>query len=273
MGRLPNFLIIGAQKAGTSWLNQKLCQHPRIFLPKTKDQAFFCWCDKPDALTLEQYREGFEPGPDEIAVGEATAAYFWTGSGSHWDIKPDGYCADIPKRVADTLGRGTRLILSLRDPVDRTVSAYLHHIAMGDLDPGVSLLDAGDFSGLIDIGFYAAHLRNWLRYFPLEQFLVLGYEQDIAKYHRETLRRVFGFLGVDPDWQVKDPEQVVFEGRARIWRDGGVWVPVNEYPTVPAHEQRQIEGHPYCRLVDSSTIAKLRKIYANDQAELQDLVF
>ena len=272
MGRLPDFLIIGVQKAGTSWLHRKLRSHPEIFLPSIKDQAFFCWREGPNVLTLEEYRESFTSHGDAHALGEATAAYFWTDSGSRWDVKPEGYCADLPKAVLDILGEDTRLILSLRNPVDRAVSAYLHHIALGDLDPGVDLLDAGDFGGLVDIGFYAAHLRNWLRYFPLQQFLVLSYEQDIAKQPWETLRRTFDFLGVNPDWQVEEPDEYVFEGRARVWLDDEVWVPLKEYPSAPVDRQRQISGHRYCRRVDRPTIKKLREIYAQDQAELQELI-
>jgi len=272
MGRLPNFLIIGAQKAGTSWLHQKLRLHPEIFLPPVKDQAHFYWDEGPHASTLEQYSTGFDPALECQAVGEATAAYFWTGSGSQWDVKPRGHCANVPKRVLDTLGRDTRLILSLRDPVDRAVSAYLHHIANGDLDPGVSLLDTGDFVGLIDMGFYAAHLQNWLRYFPLRQIHVLIYERDVVQHARDTLPRVFDFLDVDSGFHVQEPEQIVFLGRQRVWSDGEVWVPPDEYPTVPGQQQRQIDGYRYCRYVDRPTVNKLREIYAPDRVQLQGIL-
>ncbi len=272
MNKLPDFLIIGAQKAGTSWLHYHLRLHPEIYLPKAKDQGYFCWCEGPQALTLEQYRQFFESGAEGQMVGEATAAYFWTDSGSRWGSKPDGYCEDLPKRVLDTLGGDTRLILSLRDPVERAISAYLHHIALGDLDPAASLLDAGDFIGLIDIGFYAAHLQNWLRYFPLQQFLVLNFEQDIEKHPHATLHRVFDFLGVDSGCQVSAPERPVFEGRERLWLDGEVWVPLAQYPAAPEDAQRQIDGHTYCRRVERSTINRLRDIYAADQDLLKELL-
>jgi hypothetical protein len=272
MARLPNFLIIGAQKAGTSWLHQKLRLHPEIFLAPEKDQAFFCWQEGPHVVSFEHYKQGFENATESQVTGEVTAAYFWTESGSQWGAKPAGYNPDVPKRVLDTLGPETRFILSLRDPVDRAVSAYLHHLATGDLDPSISLLDAGAFSGLIDIGFYAAHLRNWLQHFPLQQILVLIYEKDIVQHQRETLGRVFNFLDVDASWKVPEPEQVVFLGRERVWQDDEVWVPFDSHPNAPGHDQKNIEGRNLCRRVDRSTIHQLREIYARDKLELQNLL-
>lgn len=272
MARLPDFLIIGAQKAGTSWLHHHMRRHPGIFMPEAKDQGYFCWCDGPQALTLEHYQQSFDPAAMGQLIGEATAAYFWTGSGSQWDIKPEGYCPDIPGRVLDTLSSDTRLVLSLRDPVERAVSAYLHHIAFGDLDPAVSLLEAGDFIGLLDIGFYAAHLRNWLRYFPRRQFLVLDFEKDIRQQPDASLQRVFGFLGVDVAWQPGGVEQPVFQGRQRTWLEDSVWVPAEDYPGGLSGDSRQLDGRTYRCLVDRQTINTLREIYAQDQELLQGLL-
>lgn len=272
MNGLPQFLVIGAQKAGTSWLHHNLRRHPGVFMPAAKDQGYFCWCEGPQVLSLEQYRQFFEARTASQVAGEATAAYFWTDSGSQWGSKPDGYCADVPKRVRDTLGKDIRLVLSLRDPAERAVSAYLHHLAFGDLDPGISLLDAGAFIGLIDIGFYAAHLRNWLRYFPRDQLQVLDFEQDIVQRPDVTLQRVFDFLGVDSTVKISGVQRPVFEGRERIWLEDEVWVPLSQYPAAPASERRQIDGDSYCRRVDRSTMDRLRDIYAEDQDQLKKLL-
>lgn len=241
-------------------------------MPKAKDQGYFCWHEGPQALTQKQYRQSFAPSNTNQLLGEATAAYFWTDSGSQWGTKPKGYCADIPGRVLDILGGEVRLVLSLRDPVERAISAYLHHIAFGDLDPALSLLDAGDFIGLLDMGFYAAHLGNWLRHFPLQQFLVLDFERDIRQDADTTLQRVFDFLGVDSAWQPTETRQPVFQGRERLWLGDEVWVPLDQYPGAAAHLRRQIDGHTFCLRVDRATIARLREIYAQDQLRLRELL-
>jgi hypothetical protein len=272
MSTLPEFLVIGAQKAGTSWLHQNLRQHPGIFMPEAKDQGYFCWVEGPQAISPEDYQRNFDGGRGGQLAGEATAAYFWTSTGSPWDVKPAGYCPDIPGRVKHALGEEVRFLLSLRDPVERAVSAYLHHIAFGDLDPAVGLLDAGGFAGLLDIGFYAAHLRNWLRYFPRENFLVLDFEHDVVAQPHRTLQSVFEFLGVDAGWQQGDAAQPVFEGPERVWVEDEVWVPAGDYPDGLSDEIRQINARPYRRLVDRSTIDTLREIYAADQAGLPGLL-
>ena len=272
MSALPGFLVIGAQKAGTSWLHQNLRRHPGIFMPEAKDQGYFCWTEGPQAISLEEYLRGFDDCRDDQLAGEATAAYFWTATGSPRDVKPAGYCPDIPGRVHDALGQDVRLLLSLRDPVERAVSAYLHHIAFGDLDPAVSLLDAGSFIGLLDIGFYAAHLRNWLQYFPRAQFLVLGFEQDIVAHPHETLRRVFEYLGVDTGWSAGAADRPVFPGSERTWLADEVWVPVGDDPGDALGELRRFSGKDHRRLVDRTTIRTLREIYAADQAELFELI-
>ena len=272
MTGLPEFLIIGAQKAGTSWLHRNLQKHPGIFLPETKDQAYFCWCEGPEAISLEQYRKEFSACAPGQLIGEATAAYFWTESGTQWGAKPEVYCDDVPRRVLDTLGGDTRLVLSLRDPVQRAISAYLHHIAFGDLDPRTSLLEAGDFIGLLDIGFYAAHLRNWLRYFPLQQLLVLDFEQDIVQSPDATLQRAFDFLGVEPNQVINAAQQAVFAGSERLWLEDEVWVPLEQYPQAPPNQQKKINGRSWCRRVDASTIENLQSIYTDDQQRLRELL-
>jgi hypothetical protein len=270
MTGLPGFLVIGAQKAGTSWLHSNLRRHPGIFMPEAKDQGYFCWVEGSQAIGLEEYRRNFDGCHEGQLAGEATAAYFWTSTGSPWDVKPEGYCPDIPGRVKNVLGRDLRLVLSLRDPVERAVSAYLHHIAFGDLDPAVNLLDAGSFMGLLDIGFYAAHLRNWQLHFPREQFLVLGFEQDIVARPRATLTRAFAFLGVDADYHVEEAAQPVFEGTERIWLEDEVWVPAD--PVRATSATRRIDGRSYRCAVDRTTLQTLREIYAQDHAELGQIL-
>jgi hypothetical protein len=194
---LPDFLIIGAQKCGTTWLHQWVRRHPDIYMPEGKDGGFYGYEKADMEAALDKYARQFADGRGYARVGESSAAYFWTRTGSAYDIRPERFTSDIPARVRWTLGPDARLILSLRDPVERAVSAYLHHIRHGDVRPDTSLMDAAGYVGLVDMGFYARHLGNWLRHFPLEQILVLILEEDIVPDPRASLRRVFRHLGVD----------------------------------------------------------------------------
>ena len=108
-GRLPNFLIVGAMKSGTSSMAAYLRDHPQVWLPPEKELAFFDRTHRTD--DVDWYRACFAPARDEPAVGEATPTYMLRRSSI--------------ARMADLLP-DARLIVLLRDPVDRAYSHYWH---------------------------------------------------------------------------------------------------------------------------------------------------
>lgn len=193
----PGFLIIGAQKCGTSWLHQQFSVHPRLFLPARKELEFFSYEPHLTDPGLSQYRENFAAAQRRLA-GEATASYFWTWSDSPWCNMPDGFQEDIPGVVRAALGADLRLILCLRDPVDRALSAWGHYLAHGELDPALPFREACRYGGIVDMGFYARHLSRWLEAYPAEQILILSLEQDIIADPFRALRRSSEFLAVEP---------------------------------------------------------------------------
>ncbi|MEL6494226.1 MAG: sulfotransferase domain-containing protein [Cyanobacteria bacterium J06623_7] len=136
--RLPNFLIIGTQKGGTTWLHANLKRHPEIFLPNGKKELeFFSYYEKKIAdYGLSDYLKHFNQFEDLIrlekpkAVGEATPSYFWSIDANREWSNPtnEHFNTQIPQAVRTILGAKTKLILCLRDPVHRAISAYFHHI-------------------------------------------------------------------------------------------------------------------------------------------------
>ena len=108
--RLPNFLIVGAAKSGTTTLASHLSKHPDVYVPPAKELYFFerdeLWDKGPD-----WYAEQFASAGDAIAVGEATPGYMFYP----WSVE----------RIAQLLP-GVRAIVCLRDPVERAYSHYLH---------------------------------------------------------------------------------------------------------------------------------------------------
>jgi len=89
------------------------------------------------------------------------------------------------------------LILILRDPVHRAVSAYYHHIWRRRIPPRTPLSEAADRYGILSMGFYHDHLTEWLKHFDLDRYLILCFEEDIVRNPERTLERVFRFLEVD----------------------------------------------------------------------------
>lgn len=187
--RGPSFLVVGAQKAGTTWLYGMLREHPEVFVTQPKSLYFF---SNPQvyAKGLGWYREHFRGGRGYPAAGEFTPNYFWEEPGASFD---DG--SNVPERVQRAYP-DARIIVTLREPVDRAVSAYYHHIRAGRVQPRQQLRDVRGQHGILSMGFYDEHLERWQACFSEQQLLVLIYETEIAKNREETLRRVFRFLDV-----------------------------------------------------------------------------
>lgn len=196
----PTFLCIGAQKSGTTWLARAVKQHPQVSPGKRKELHFFNHEDA-YARGLGWYESQFRKSPRTVATGEFTPNYWWT-VGTPTTFHYLG-CAD---RVADAYP-DLQLIVCLRDPVARAVSAYFHHLNAGRYAPSVGLLEAIErYPDIREFGLYATQYAAWLARYPAERFLVLVYEEDIAPDAAKpsTLDRVFAHLGVEPGFEPAD---------------------------------------------------------------------
>ncbi|HWC31681.1 MAG TPA: sulfotransferase [Actinomycetota bacterium] len=189
-GRLPTFLVVGAQKSGTTSLVHYLGAHPDVFaLP---DEVHFF--DRNFERGTDWYREHFRAAGRERHVGESTPEYM--------------YAQEAPRRIADTLG-DVRLLAILRDPVDRAYSAYWHNRTRGHeqlafeeaLDAEQCRLASGDESvamrfAYVDRGRYAAQLRRVREALPEAPLSVTLFER-LRDERVETVRSLYRFLGVD----------------------------------------------------------------------------
>ena len=201
---LPDFLIIGAQKAGTTALYAYLRRHPHVTGPPWKEVSFF---DRHYARGERWYRGNF---PNVLLargalVGEASPSYLFHPL--------------APERVA-TLVPHARLIVLLRNPVDRALSHYHHEVALGreplSFEEALAreeertrgevermLADGAYFSDpwwnytYIGRGRYAEQLERWLAVFPGEQLLVLT-SDELGGRPAQAYSRVLGFLGASP---------------------------------------------------------------------------
>ncbi len=192
---LPNTLIIGAQKSGTTWLARRLAAHQDTYVaPREVD--FFNNEDHFAAGT-DWYGQFFEGQGDKKIRVDKTADYLWT-------THPTLFCQKIPERIAATLP-DAKLIVALREPVARLVSALNHHIEKGRIAPHAdfdSLLlgedrAVGERFGLISHGFYADQLEVYFDHFSRAQVKVFVYEEDIVKAPDNTLSHLAAFVGLD----------------------------------------------------------------------------
>ena len=205
VGTLPNLLVIGAQKAGSTWLHERLAIHPDVFMSEPKELRFFGNRDKTDSEQgLAEYRLKFSEGEKARYRGESTPAYFWShdpNSRYGADLKRSNL--DIPAVVERTLGNNTSLILSLRNPVSRAISAFYHHYKAGNISSGDTLKTHGHRWGIIDMGFYQRHLEAWLAYFDQDRLHVVLFD-DIVQQPEDVTARLYRNLGLSTD--VYDPD-------------------------------------------------------------------
>lgn len=213
--------MIGAQKAGTTWLYEVVRQHPEVSVPISKEINFFHRAEL-YAKGISWYLQQFENDPRATAIGEIAPNYLWT------QVDP----AEMPEyqllrdapAVVHSHFPDVRLIASLRDPVDRAVSAWYHHIRAKRFPPSKRLRDCMNLYGITTMGHYDVHLSNWLRYFSRDNLLILFYEDDFAEGRKaETLKNVFTHIGVTPEFQPQGINERVnerkshFDMRTRQW--------------------------------------------------------
>ena len=185
---LPNFLIIGAAKAGTTTLHAYLRPHPEIFMPARKELRFFAYGGTGDdysypVKTLEEYEGYFAEAGDATAIGEATPRYLRTPAAA----------GRIKAQIPDC-----RLVISLRNPVDQSFSAYLMGLRNGSVAPGTSYLAAIAAHPNFLRG-YAADLENYFGLFDRAQFHIIRFE-DLVRDPLAVAGALYGFLGVATDF-------------------------------------------------------------------------
>ena len=188
--RLPTFLIIGAMKAGTTSLYHYLGAHPQVATTSYKAPEFFV-AESNWRRGIDWYRQQFPvTGPEVRAVGEASNAY----------AKYPRH-AGVPARIAAHLP-DVRLVYVVRDPIARIRSHYQTKVAEGSEKAPFS--DAVFANHIyLDYSRYAMQIEQYLEHFPREQILVITSE-DLRASRESTVRTVYEFIGVDPDFSPAD---------------------------------------------------------------------
>jgi Sulfotransferase domain len=187
-----DFAVIGAQKSASSFVHACLAAHPHVYMPPGEQPAF----------QDPWWRDG--AGPRDLVRNLQLAA-----SGRLLGIKrPDYLCLpEIPERFY-RVAPASKLIVVLRNPVDRATSAYFHYVRMGffpNLQPdvGFRLLLRSALDDLfprspeiLRFGLYGEALERWLHFFPRHQVLVLTHA-GVRTNATHLLRSVYDFLGLD----------------------------------------------------------------------------
>ena len=209
---MPDFLVIGAGKSGTTSLNNYLKQHPQVFMCLRKEPNFFALeIPHPDDYELQssrdyyyqsvsdidEYQKLFQGAREDQLLGEVSNTY----------LNSELACDRIQHYLP-----GAKLIAILRHPAERLYSRYYHLVREDVLDNLTwdQLFDRNTEwwkrQDLVDEGFYYKHLKRYYDNFPAENIMPVLYE-DFTEKTGEVVREIFKFLEVDTDADV-DTETV-----------------------------------------------------------------
>lgn len=196
VGRTPEFIGLGAQRAGTSWIYACLYEHPTVCVP-VKEIHFFS--------RERNWPRGYEwyEGIFERCSPDATAGEFSTS-----------YLADptTPERIHRRYPE-VRLVASLRNPVKRAYSNYMNDIMAGVVKAKTPFREAlKEHPEYLEQGRYAAQLERYLQYFPRAQILILIYE-DSLRDPLSFIRTIYRFIGVDSSFVPSMIDARINEGR------------------------------------------------------------
>ncbi len=295
--RLPDFLVLGVPKAGTTSLYEYLREHPDIFLPKRKELHYFTVDElrkrtagpgDRDAVrelpaTKAAYREHFTGVSGEKRVGEVSPSYFY-----HID--------SIAPRLREELGDGIQVVVVLRDPVSRAISNYKHQLRLGyeseplaravALEPERAASGYGDFWQYSGHSLYADKVRSILDQFPREKIRIILFE-DLVSNPEKTLRELYEFLEVDASFVPDSIAQKFNEGG--VYKKGAIsrylarphytktWIK-NALPDSWAERARRAKDRILRRQIvpmeppSSSDLADLAQLFQEDVSRLRGML-
>ena len=179
----PNFLVVGAAKAGTTWLYSCLEEHPEIFVPKSKELHFFSY-PRLYEKGVEWYESFFSACTTEKTVGEVSTSYLPS--------------SEAPARI-HAYNPDVRLVFILRHPIKRAYSHYCMDMRIGkvsrDINSGLTLK-----CPYVAWGLYFQQITRFMNLFPQSQIKIFLFE-DIKNNQAKLLHDLYSYLEVDSSIQ------------------------------------------------------------------------
>jgi hypothetical protein len=284
--RMPNFLIVGAAKSGTTSLYRYLRQHPDIFMPEWKELSLFIGdsfgplhrAKKPD-----YYQKAFSKVQNQTAVGEASTAYLFDET--------------APKLIKEQLGT-IRIIILLRDPVAMSYSLYNHQLrkegetienfeaALAKVegrrrDPEFKKKCYGWHANYYyyQRALYYQQVKRYMDTFGKDNLLVILFEELVSET-LSVVKKTFQFLGVDdtvvPEIKVHNPAGSILN-IPMFWKDTGLFLKTYQFvfsrnliKKVP-HLLRNIGRKPP-QPINEVVAKRLREKFYEDICHLEGLI-
>jgi len=287
---LPNFLIIGAQKAGTTWLADKLRQHPDIFIPRR--ELHFFNLKKNFEKGIEWYEHQFKGAKSGQKIGEKAPNYLWiTSEAENQQARRQQHRADIHRSIHQYLPKA-KLIVVVRDPVRRATSAINHYRRQGEMSPlwAIDEILFGQHKsiaeryGVFDMGRYYHQLQAYYQCFDSSQIMVVVFEENIARNPKRCLQEVCRFIEIDDTFKFSRVQSKV---NAFVDRRVGTALLTHLPPTRPFFtwatrkrpgiidrlDRTPLMGNRMTKQVPSdAVISQLYRFYTKDNQKLFDLL-
>jgi hypothetical protein len=198
-GALPNLVVVGGLKCGTTSLHHYLNLHPEVEMSRPKELNFFV------------AELNWPLGPDWYASHFSGRASVRGESSPHYTNRPR--FEGVAERMRSVVG-DARIVYMVRDPIDRMLSHYLHNVGGGYDDRTLADAFADPESAYVTRSRYFFQLEPYLEEFGPERIEIVGRE-ELKRDRPATMRRVFAFLGVDPDFSSEQFEREWETGTAK----------------------------------------------------------
>lgn len=260
--KLPNFIYIGPDKAGSTWLFKVLEWHPDTYVTSCKDTQFF---DNYYEKGLDWYKKQFNPRGEYKVISEISHNYL--------------YSEKVARRIQDHLGN-INLMVTLREPTERAYSAYLY-LLKHDLYRGTFKEAISDVEEIKEHGNYLSNLNTYLELFGKENVYVAVFD-NLKKDPTAFATNIFRFLEVDHKGLPQRLTQKtlpaaqprsrwishVVKRLAWIFRDTGFPSLVGKIKTSPLVHRILYKPHDNKPSPDEDAVRYLRSYYSDMVIEL-----
>lgn len=178
----PTFIGLGGQKCASSWLYRVFNDHPDAFVSRPKEINFFSTFYE---RGFQWYESHFTAAMGRTAIGEISPSYLpdWNAPARAHDYDPN-----------------LRILVALRDPVERAYSNHLHDIRLAYYKGSDLTFEAGLANNpmYLEQSRYAQHLSRWLEFFPMDRMLIV-LQEEIRADPQAQARRIYEFLGISTE--------------------------------------------------------------------------
>ena len=205
--RLPDFLIIGAMKAGTTTLYYDLLDNPAVYMPSTKEPGNLLTDEVGTPRGRRAYGQLFKSARSDQICGEASTTY---------SKLPD--YEGVPQRAVRELGRDLKVIYLVREPVARIMSQHHHERSGARISCGIDEA-VRRFPRFIDYSRYAKQITPWIETLGTEQVRIVRFESYVSD-RLATVNDLSRFLGVTPHSERIDTEAVHNRSGGKPVREG-----------------------------------------------------